>query len=184
MAANPLPSQAVLEQLLRYEPETGKLYWKERPAGMFQPGIRNPAKIWNTRFAGQEAFTAMVDGYKRGLIFGTNYLAHRTIWKMMTGADPVEVDHKDGDRANNRWANLRDVSKSKNQRNASRRKDNTSGVTGVSWREDCLKWTAEISTDNRRVRLGTFDCLGAAVKARKLANAKFGYSPRHGATAQ
>ena len=36
MAVKALPSPEVLRQLLRYEPETGKLFWKERSALFFK----------------------------------------------------------------------------------------------------------------------------------------------------
>ena len=60
-------------------------------------------------------------------------LVHRIIWELHN--DPIPhgmfIDHIDGDKLNNKLANLRMVSRSGNARNAKRRKDNTSGTTGV-----------------------------------------------------
>jgi len=181
MAAKPLPSQEVLRQLLDYAPETGKLFWRERPLEMFNAGRRNIATTWNSRFAGQEAFTAEDSfGYKIGLIFRAGYRAHRVIFKMMTGVDPDEVDHIDGDRANNRWVNLREADRITNNRNVCRRRDNRSGVTGIYWDQSSAKWRATINDGGKQTRLGSFACFGAAVRARKASLAKHGYSLRHG----
>ena len=113
MAAKPLPDQATLLKLLRYEPETGKLYWKHRPLRMFERKSKESRRkgawsSWNDRHAGQEAFTAIAaDGYKRGGIFYSLYLAHRVIVCMKTGKrDGFWVLHRNDDRTDNRWANL------------------------------------------------------------------------------
>jgi hypothetical protein len=179
MAKRSLPEQSELLQLLRYEPETGKLFWKGRPPSSFST-IRI-ANGWNTKWAGKEAFTAVdACGYKGGLIHGVGFKAHRIIFKMMTGIDPDEVDHIDGDPANNRWTNLRDVDRTGNNRNASRRVDNSSGVTGVYLDKCSGKWRATINAGGKISHLGRFNCLGAAVRVRKVACAEYGYSPRHG----
>jgi len=50
-----LPSARVLRRLLDYDPETGKLTWKERPVWMFAEGARGrqvSANVWNGRNAG------------------------------------------------------------------------------------------------------------------------------------
>ena len=63
MATKPLPSQEVLRQLLRYEPETGKLFWRERTPDMFSADGRDPewkARNWNSKLAGREAFNPPV----------------------------------------------------------------------------------------------------------------------------
>jgi hypothetical protein len=184
MAVRKLPPQSVLLQLLRYEPETGKLYWRERGPEWFSAGhrtIETYSRQWNARWARKEAFNRVrADGYMGGKILGTEYLAHRIIVKMMSGVEPDEVDHINGVRTNNRWDNLRNVTKSGNQRNCSRRKDNKSGVTGVHWHKASGKWYATIYATGKQERLGTFDCFGSAIRARKTASAEHGYSPRHG----
>ena len=97
----PLPPQEELEKLLEYDPETGGLTWKERPREMFLEEWHQ--RKWNTRYAGQPALTSTLKGgYKYGNLFDQKVLAHRVIWKMVTGEDPQDVDHIDGNRWNNR----------------------------------------------------------------------------------
>jgi hypothetical protein len=103
---------------------------------------------------------------------------------MITGADPDDqIDHVNHRRANNRFKNLRAVSRQENQRNASRRKDNTSGVCGVSWRKDAKKWEAKIRFEGKKIHLGIFKHRFHAIRARKLAEAGYGFHPNHGSAA-
>lgn len=64
---------------------------------------------------------------------GRNWYAHRVIWILYNGHLPGDlvIDHIDGNALNNRIENLRAVPQKLNNRNASKRKDNTSGETGV-----------------------------------------------------
>jgi hypothetical protein len=169
-----------LRQLLRYEPETGKLYWRERPEKMCE--TQRAALTWNARFANKEAFTtAHTDGYLSGCIFRRRYQAHRIIWALYFGEWPAgQIDHINGVRTDNRLANLRDVSQSDNQRNAARRRDNISGVTGVYWNKNERKWMAQINGDKRQIHLGYFTNIDDAVAARKAAERQHNYHPSHG----
>lgn len=178
-----LPSREVLLLLLRYEPKTGALYWRKRPSGLFEDGGHNAAHNrdkWNARWAGEEAFTAVKSGgYRHGAIHGVTYASHRVIWKMVTGEDPIDIDHIDGDRGNNRWDNLRSVSRSVNLKNAARARDNRSGVTGVRW-NGRGKWQAFITVNYKLICLGSFEDFADAVTARKEAEQLQGFYPAHG----
>lgn len=169
--------------LLHYDSETGLLHWAPRPREMF-PTERS-WKIWNSRFANTEAFSAVgADGYRRGAIFYRSYLAHRVAWLIHTGSWPcVRIDHIDGARSNNRFDNLRLAPGSENARNTRRRSDNTSGVTGVIWNKLARKWEAYIAVNSKKIHLGLFDTLEEASSARKAANDRLGFSERHGAAA-
>lgn len=149
---------------------------------MFKGGAYSAARRaarWNARYAGKEAFTHRNrDGYRVGAIDGIGYLAHRVIWKMTTGEDPVEVDHKDQDQGNNKKQNLRNVSSSINCRNRAVRAVNSSGVVGVYQRGD--KFVARIKLDQKARHLGTFGTKEAAVAARKWAEVTNGFSSLHG----
>jgi len=183
MAAKPLPDQAILLKLLCYDPETGKLYWRERTAADCSAN-RFPdraANAFNAQFAGKEAFTAKEGGgYHHSLIRGTSYKAHRIIWKMVYGEDPNEIDHANGDRADNRLCNLRNVTRTQNNRNARRRRDNVSGATGVCWHEATGKWAASVSLDGDKVHLGLYSSRESAINARAKAAERYGFDPNHG----
>ena len=78
----------VVRRLLRYCPEAGKLFWRERTEDLFSDGRHSAAHIcarWNKRYAGQEAFTALDNGYRKGAIFNNPHRAHRVIWAIQTG---------------------------------------------------------------------------------------------------
>lgn len=171
--------------LLRYEPETGLLFWKERPVEMFTGGEYAPerrAASWNSRYAGKQAFTSIAShGYREGDIDGVRYLAHRIIWAMCHGAFPVRhIDHIDGDKLNNRIANLRDVPQAVNTRNAVGKSNNTSGATGVNWRASRGKWRARIMVNYQERTIGHFDTFEEAVAAREAEAERLGFTERHG----
>jgi hypothetical protein len=135
-----------------YDPETGVIKYRRNHSRYKKgdvPGSINEA------------------GYLRVCLDNKVYMAHRLIYLVMTGSWPVGViDHIDGDPLNNKWENLRDVSKTVNGRNTKRQKNNTSGFRGVSWVKGRLKWQAYISTGSGRVSLGLFDMLEEAILAR------------------
>lgn len=182
MAAKALPAQSVLDQLLSYNPETGELFWKERgPEWIDDLRIRN---TWNTRYARKPALNGLeTQGYRVGAVLGDHFKAHRVIWKLVTGEDADQIDHIDGDRSNNRWANLRNVCQSDNQRNARMRSDNSSGVVGVYWyphERVTGKWLATI----RGRHIGIFSEFDEAVAARKAAEVENGFHENHGRAAK
>ena len=138
-------------------------------------------KMWNTRYAGAEAFTGVCQGYRHGAIYNRLFYAHRVAWAIYRGAWPSDqIDHKNGVRSDNRMSNLRDVAQFVNQRNAKMRVDNTSGHVGVVWNGQCRKWQARIQVKGKRKHLGYFDDITGAVNARKAAEAGRGFTERHG----
>ena len=175
-----LPSPELLRKLLRYEPETGKLFWLPRPAKMFSD--QRSFNAWNARYADKEALTALDgQGYNTGSIYGKKYNAHRVIWAMAHNAWPVgDIDHINGMRTDNRLINLRNVSRSMNRRNAKMQSNNTSGHNGVSWYAGTGKWRADIRIDRVQKYLGSFPNIADAIAARKAAEADHGFTERHG----
>lgn len=167
--AKVLPSQELLQEFFTYCPESGELSWKERDRSFF---INYRAyKIWNARSAGKIAGSIESTGYRKVVIFGTPFLAHRIIWKHQTGKEPHRcLDHINGDRADNKWVNLREASSSQNSMNQDVSSKNTSGFKGVSFSTRKRKWGARISCNNIRRRLGYFDTAEEAHAAyRKVA---------------
>lgn len=177
-----------LRELLQYDAESGRLFWRERDVSLFTDGryaaTRNAA-IWNTRYAGAEAFTcASSHGYLHGTIFARHFSAHRVAWALYYGEWPQnDIDHINGIRTDNRISNLRDVTVLENRRNAAIPRSNTSGVMGVCWREAEAKWFAYIQVNRKFVNLGFHAEFSAAVDARKTAEARYGFHPNHGRAA-
>jgi hypothetical protein len=128
MANRPIPSPQTLRQILRYEPETGKLYWLERPRSLFRTDHSH--RGWNTRWAGKEAFTASnPKGYRQADVLGFHTCAHRVAWAVHFGEWPTDtIDHINGVTNDNRIANLRVCSASENATEAARRRARN-GVT-------------------------------------------------------
>jgi hypothetical protein len=149
---------------------------------MFENNDKRICATWNTRYAGKEALGHVdADGYKIGAILGRNYLAHRIIWLIISGCCPSgEIDHINGNRSDNRIANLRDVSKSENQRNATIRSDNASGFTGVCWHKAANKWIASIFVQKKNIYLGVFENIEDAKAARKAAEREYKFHKNHG----
>lgn len=177
MADKILPTPEQLRELLRYEPDTGKLYWKPRPDEMFEGGSYPScrlAKSWNTRYADKPAFTAVKEGgYFVGRVFKTNCLAHRVIWALYYGGWPSDgIDHINGDTKDNRIDNLRAATQHENMRNTKKRSDNKSGVKGVFWAEKYGKWEAQIQIGGKSTSLGRFSDIQDAANAYKAAAAE------------
>lgn len=97
---------------------------------------------------------------------------HRVIMERIIYPRKLEkdeyADHINGDGWDNRRSNLRVATRSQNNVNTKRRKDNTSGQKGVSFSKQTGKFLAYISSNgNKRIRLGLFDKLEDAIKARQ-----------------
>lgn len=181
----PPPTAEILNELLRYEPDTGFLFWRKRPIEFFSDGVRTAEhnqNAWNARYAEKQGFTAIGrDGYLRGRVFAKLYLAHRVIWCIKTGDWPnSQIDHINHDRADNRFENLREATNSQNSKNLSIFSNNTSGHTGVSFDKSTNKWRARIGLERKLTFLGYFENLDEAVAARKEAEQAMGFHPNHG----
>ena len=170
----------ILRQLLTYCPDTGTLTWKRRARDTHPNDTGR--RIFNAQFPGKEALSATnSEGYRHGRIFGKLYKSHRVAFAIYYGAWPEnQIDHIDGDKANNRIENLRDVTYPENGRNAVMRASNKSGHTGVHWDKSTQKWRARIVVDNRHICLGFFEDINEAAAARREANERYGFTKRHG----
>jgi len=181
MAAKLLPDAETLRNILDYNPETGKLFWRQRDVSLFNETAsrtrEHACAHWNARWAGAEAFTAsQTTGHKFGSLLGASYLAHRVIWKIVTGRDPEVIDHIDGDPGNNKWANLRSVSQLINARNIPQQKNCRHDHPGVYYTGCKFRpWRAAIGHSGKIRRLGAFASKEAAVAARVAAEAECGY---------
>lgn len=169
-----------LRETVSYDPESGGMFWLQRPKYHFK-GTKG-YNLWKTRFAGKAPGSLDQKGYKRIPINGKVYRAHRLAWAVYYGEHPDgEVDHINGDPADNRIANLRVVKGSQNSRNQKRRKDNKTGIPGVSWWPSREKWQAKIGIGKSKSKsLGFFETKDEAIAARRAAEIILDYHPNHG----
>ena len=182
MSAKELPSAEYLRECFNYDPATGVLVWRVRPRKHFEQ-----LSGWvrcNKFFAGKEA--GSIDkrkGYRHVSVDGQDYKAHRVVWKWMTGVDPhFEVDHKDGDCANNRWLNLRAADYGEQRWNSTVLSTNTTGRRGVIWNKKLKKWQVAICVRAVRRHLGVFhsieDASAAYETAAREAHGRFYRQPQ------
>lgn len=141
----------ILHSILRYNRKTGVFTWK--------------AKTSRKTVIGAEAGGIDCAGYRVIGYNGKTYYAHRLAWLYCHGYWPKQIDHKDGNRANNSINNLRECSHAQNIYNAKKAKNNSSGYKGVSWHRSAGKWEAYICADNRKQYLGLFDSAKEASNA-------------------
>jgi hypothetical protein len=131
-----------LLSLMSYEPETGVFTWLERKKGRRQ---------------GKPAGGLNGNGYRSIQIGADRYMAHRLAWFYVYGYWPTGyIDHINGDPADNRIANLREVTQSVNLQNQRQpRADNKTGFLGVS--PQAGKYQARITFAGKHQYLGLFD---------------------------
>lgn len=156
----PLPPQSRLQKLFTYDPASGVIAWRERPERA-------------CGFVGQ-------DGAFRIVFDKRFFFAHRIIWKIVYGVDPVEIDHINGDRKDNRIVNLRNVDRLANARNMPLSRANQSGCVGVRWNKKRERWHAYIYVGRKSIYLGYFHDKHEAIAARKNAEKALGFHPNHG----
>jgi len=184
MTAKPLPTIEMLHKLFVCDTEAGTILWRERTPDMFTKGkntTEHTCNKWNSQHAGKDALiTVGKDGYKRGGILGKNYYAHRVIYKIHHGVEPIEIDHTNGKRDDNRIINLSSGTHQDNCRNMSISRINKSGVVGVSWIKKKNVWSASIGVDGKTVHIGYFDDKDSAQSARKFAEQNYGFKKTHG----
>lgn len=171
----------MLRDRLDYNPDTGFCSWRERPLEQFTG--QRAWRTWNTRYAGKRAGSVQNNGYRKIAIDGYPYTEHRIIWLLVHGVDADHIDHQDGDRANNKLANLRSVTAAENHKNVRRKNSNSSGVTGVTWSRRRSKWRAYIRVNYIRKDLGEFSLIDDAIACRKAAEKLHGFHQNHGRAA-
>lgn len=149
-----------LKELLAYDPDTGLFVWKTDRG--------RSAKF------GDIAGRLAVRGYWDIEIDGKKYKAHRLAWLYVTGKWPKdEIDHRDMNRTNNKFDNLREATHSQNGYNKITPTTNTSGFKGVSWCGRTGKWRAAITRDRKQYHLGFYDKISDAKSAYDVASHKY-----------
>lgn len=138
-------TQARLKELLHYNPETGEFRWLT--------DVSSTGRAGEVAGCTKGAANYVVIRLDRRL-----YLAHRLAFLYMEGEfPPALVDHRDTNKANNRWKNLRHATKGGNAQNKKVAQSNNkrSGLLGVYWSERNQKWGAKVVV-NRKQHHGGF----------------------------
>lgn len=132
-----------LRELFYYEKETGLFFRK--------------VAISNVK-AGKLTGSKNTAGHMGFRVDKKMCLAHRLAWLYTYGKWPDgQIDHINGQRSDNRIANLRDVSASINAQNTRLpRSDNKTGFLGVSWKACANKYVAQIQVNSKIKYLGLF----------------------------
>lgn len=100
-------TQEDLRERLNYDADTGEFTWLKPASTRLTPGSR--AGYVNTK------------GYHKIRVGYIKYSAHRLAWFYAHGRWPKEeIDHVNGDKADNRLANLREVTHAQNMQNLKR----------------------------------------------------------------
>lgn len=147
-----------LRETLSYDPETGIFRWLKRTANRVHIGDE----------AGYINANGKSHGYRMIPLQGRYWAAHRLAYVFMTGTFPIgEVDHKDTDRSNNVWTNLRIASPNDNRRNRKMLPNNTSGFRGVQTnaQSKTKPWKAIIRENYKHIYLGAFATAEEAARA-------------------
>lgn len=148
MTRAPLPGWPEIDQLLAYDPSTGIFRWK--------------VDRYRQRIAGEVAGSNDGRGYIKICVMKRQIGAHRLAWFLTHRVWPHGViDHINGDKGDNRLANLRDVSVSANQQNRRKATSNT-GVLGVHRNVAHKRYEVKIVIDGVRHRFPTYRTLSEA----------------------
>lgn len=140
-----------LKSLLDYDPVTGDFVWLQKTCRS-RNLIGKVAGYFGSR-------------YIEIRIDNKTYLAHRLAYFYMTREWPTDqIDHKNLDKHDNSWANLRPANQFQNCANRAALSTNSSGMKGVRV-NPCSKsrpWRADIWFDNKSMCLGTFKTIEEA----------------------
>lgn len=145
-----------LREVLHFDLATGVFTW------------RVDVGRWGRVKAGTRAGSLQKDlGYREIGIDGRNHREHRLAWLYVMGEwPPSEIDHRDGNRSNTKWENLRPATPSQNRQNRHAANTNSkSGLLGVTFHKRSGRWHARIWVDKKKISLRYHDTAQQAHKA-------------------
>jgi len=155
--------------------EGPNLVWRNTVKGAHKAG-----DVVGSKQGGYVCLNWRREGYNQNT---RSFRAHRIIYALGNQVDLTggEIDHINGVRDDNRLENLRIVSVKDNAQNRKRSKLNTTGRTGVVFRDRIpkRKWEARIVVDQKQKHLGCYESLDEAAAARKEAEVKYGFHENH-----
>ena len=176
MISHPLSYQQ-FKELIKYEPDTGDLFWLPRNDKYVH---HTRVNSWNTRNANRKITTIDSKGYLQINVLGKMYRGHRVAWFLHYGEWPNLIDHINGVRDDNRIDNMRSVDVQKNHLNQKQSSKNTSGVTGVYFNRKRGTWCAQMKFNNHTYHLGSSKDFFEDICLRKSEERKLGFSLEHG----
>lgn len=148
---NKTPTGERLRYLLDYNPVTGLFRWKVSTSNRVEVGAVAGSKTGDYAYIGVD---------------GTAYLAHRLIWIWVHNVDPEEyIDHRNGNKRDNRLENLRQATVSQNMCNQKVSAICTTGYKGVSLIGRTGRYRATIGINSKTKHLGSFDTAQEAHEA-------------------
>jgi len=137
-------TQRDVKDTFEYDPDTGVCTWK----------------IYRLKAAPGEPIDERYvykDGYIVISLKNKAHMLHRLIWLWMTGDWPKnQIDHLNGDKLDNRWENLKDVTQHQNLCNKGAYKKESPEPTGVR-KEGKNTWSAILTVQGTQMNLGRFD---------------------------
>lgn len=144
-----------LQEVLDYNKETGVFTWRVRLSPRCK--MKEPAGRIND------------DGYRVIGIDRKYYLAHQLAWLYVHGEPPeAEIDFINTDKADLRFDNLREATRSENAQNQGRNSSNSTGYKGVAKfynPTNRARYRALIRVKGKRIFLGLFHTPEAAYEA-------------------
>jgi hypothetical protein len=164
-----VPIKARVLELFEIDVEQGIAYHKPRKE------VNSITKAWNAKFAGKRAGSTNVcsygDAYVRVAFDGQTHGLEEIIWCVHTGAWPqFTLDHKDGNKRNNKIENLRPATLGQNRANSKKRTDNSTGYIGVIFRKRRQQYVALVKKNGQVFTGGSYTTAIDAARARdKLA---------------
>jgi hypothetical protein len=124
--------------------------------------------VFTRRSTGQPTGWLCKNGYRYVSICRKDHLAHRVAWLLMTGCWPAEIDHRNMDRLDNSWANLREATRGQNSSNRRVKSHSQLGIKGVR-RNPRGRFVARIRVAGVTFHLGVFDTPDMAAAAYQAA---------------
>ena len=154
--AKKLPPFDVVNKLIAYNIITGVFKWKVNKSNKKAGSIAGRVK--------------KDSGYRYITINKQECAAHRIAWLLVTKKDPYpyEIDHKDRNKGNNAFHNLRQATIQQNSSNRKIGSNNTSGHKSITYQsqQTCNPWVVCISQKNKSHYVGSFPTLEMALEAR------------------
>lgn len=163
-------TQEELAERLSYDPLTGELTWIAKG---------NARKV----VVGSRAGSVSPHGHRVIRLKGYLYPEHHIIWRLYYGVWPTGyLDHDDHDEQNNRILNLKDVTQAVNNRNQSKRSDNSTGHTGIWINKKNAKkrFMSEVGYEGKRVHLKAHYSIEEAIACRANVLKEYGFHVNHG----